>query len=67
MAGEFFGGGLSGESLFKVGEDFAAAVDDRVGYAGELGDVDPVGFVGAAGEDFVQEDNLVLPFADGDV
>ena len=38
-----------------------------LGEAGEAGDVDAVASVGAAFDDAVQEDDLVFPFADGDV
>ena len=38
-----------------------------LGHAGETGDVDAVAFVGGAVDDLVEEDDLVFPFADGDV
>ena len=71
LAGGFaFAGGLglgAGGVLFEVAEDFLGAVDDGFGEARQLGDLDAVGFVGGAGEDFAEEDDVVVPFADGDV
>ena len=53
--------------LFEVREDFLRPGDDRVGESGEARDLDPVALVRAAGHDFPQEDDLVVPFADGDI
>ena len=52
---------------FEVAEDVLGAVDDRLRQAGEFGDLDAVGFVGRAGEDFAKEDDVVVPLADRDV
>ena len=52
---------------FEPGEDFFGAVVHAAGDAGELGDVDAVALVGGAGDDLMEEDDLVLPFFDGDV
>ena len=41
--------------------------EDGFGESGETGDLDAVAFVGAAFDDFSEEDDLVLPFAHGDV
>jgi hypothetical protein len=53
--------------VLEVAEDDLASFDDAFGDTGEAGDLDPVAFVGAAGHDFVEEHDLVMPFADGDV
>ena len=53
--------------LFQEGEDLAGPVEDRRGDAGQPGDVDAVALVGPAGDDPVQEDDLPLALADGDV
>lgn len=66
-AGELGRVGFTCEVGFELVEDLAAALDDGAGDTGQAGDVDAVTFVGAAGQDFVQEDHLVLPFAHGDV
>jgi hypothetical protein len=65
VGGRFAFGGEFG--VFEVGEDFLGAFDDRFGDAGEARDLDAVAFVGSALDDFAQENNLVVPFADGDV
>ncbi len=62
-----FTGGFLLEGGFEFFEDFGASFDDCFGDTGEFCDVDAVAFVGAAGEDFVEEDDFVLPFAYGDV
>ena len=70
FAGGFGYGGLAGGvefGFFEVFEDFLGAGDDRVWEAGESGDLDAVALVCAAGEDFSQEDDLVVPLADGDI
>ncbi len=53
--------------LFQVFEDFLGAGDNRVGKSCESGDLDAIALVGAAGEDFSQEDDLVVPLADGNI
>lgn len=50
-----------------MGEDGFCAGEDGLGEAGEAGDLDAVGFVGGAGEDFVEEDDFLVPLAHGDV
>ncbi len=55
FAGGFGYGGLAGGvefGFFEVFEDFLGAGDDRVGEAGEAGDLDAVALVCTAGEDF---------------
>ena len=52
---------------FEPGEDFAGPFVDAARHAGELGDVDAVALVGRAGDDLVQEHDLVLPLLHGDV
>lgn len=53
--------------FFEDAEDGFGAFDDGAGHAGEAGDLDAVAFVGATGEDLVEEDDAVLPFTDGDI
>ena len=50
-----------------MAEDFGGAGDDGLGEAGEAGDLDAVAFVGGAGLDFAEEDDVLVPLADGDV
>src|SRR5260370_1037486 len=52
---------------FQFSENLFAAVEDFGGDAGQAGHVDAIALVGAAGGDLVQEDNVVLPFADQDI
>ena len=55
LAHRFGHGGVAGGVEFgflEVFEDFLGAGDDRVGEAGESGDLDAVALIGAAGEDF---------------
>ena len=47
-------------------EDFLGATDDLGGQSGEAGDLNAVAAVRRAGDDAVQEDDLVVPLADGD-
>ena len=61
-----FDSGLE-EFISRWLEDGFGAVEDGFGEAGEAGDLDAVGFVGGAGEDFVEEDDFLVPLADGDV
>src|ERR1044071_2662877 len=53
--------------LFEVAQDFLGAVEDRFGDSGQAGDLDAVTLVGAAGNDLAQENDLVVPLANGDV
>ena len=52
---------------FEPVEHFSGAFIDGARHAGELGDVDAVALVGRAGDDLVEEHDLILPFLDGDV
>ena len=52
---------------FEVAEDLGGAGDDGLGESGEAGDLDAVAFVGGARLDFAEEDDVFVPFADGDV
>lgn len=62
------GGGVAvGGGGLEVEEDFAGALDDRPGQAGEFGDVDAVAAVGAAGDDAAEEDDAAVLLGDGDV
>ena len=67
----FFGEGgfaFGGEfGVFEIGQDFAGAFEDGFGEAGEARDLDAVALVGGAGDDFAEEDDVVVPFADRDV
>ena len=54
-------------SGFELLEDFLGAVDDVFGEAGEAGDLDAVALFGGAGEDLVEEDDLMVPLLHGDV
>ena len=49
-----------GFAALERGEHLSRALDHRSGHAGELGDVDAVAAVGAAGDDAVQEDDLAV-------
>src|SRR5581483_2040138 len=53
--------------LFEVAENFLVARDDFRRQSREARDLDAVAFVRAAANDFAQKDNLVVPFAHGDV
>ena len=53
--------------FFEVVENFSGAGDDRIRQSGEPRDLDAVALIGAAGEDFSEENNLVVPFPDGDI
>jgi len=50
-----------------VAEDFLGAVEDGFWEAGESCDLDAVGFIGWAGEDLAEEDNVFVPLSHGDV
>lgn len=52
---------------FEVGEDGLGALDDDFRKAGETGDLDAVALVRGTGEDLVEEDDLLVPFSNGDV
>ena len=54
-------------ALFVFLEDFPGAFDDAAGKACQACDFDAVAFVGAAGFDAAEENNLVRRFFDGDV
>ena len=51
----------------QLREELACAVEDIARDAGEARNVDAVAAIGAAFDDAVEEDDLVFPFADGDV
>src|SRR5271157_4491537 len=53
--------------LLEEGQDLACAVEYRGGHAGELGHVNAVALIGAAGDDAVQEDDLALALTDGHI
>ena len=48
-------------------KNFFRAVEDFFWQAGEPRDLDAVTFVRAAGDDFAQENDLLVPFAHGDI
>lgn len=52
---------------FQVGKNGFGAREDGLGQACQSRDLDAVGFVGGTREDFVEEDDFLVPFADGDV
>lgn len=52
---------------FELVEDFFGSRDDVFGEAGESRDLDTVAFFGGAGEDLVEEDDLLVPLLHGDV
>lgn len=51
----------------QFGKQLAGALQNGLGDASEPRDMDAVGPVGSTFDDAVQEDDLVFPFADGDV
>ena len=61
-----FGLGFDGVE-FEVGEDRFGALHDDFWQTGEARDLDAVGFVGSAGENLVEEDDFLIPLADGDI
>ena len=61
------GAGVGAVLLFEEGEDLAGPFEHRGRDAGQARDVDAVALVGAAGDDPVEEDDLPLALADGDV
>ena len=50
-----------------MGKNFFGAIKDFFWQAGEAGDLDAITLIGATGDDFAQENDLLVPFADGDV
>ena len=50
-----------------MGKNFFRAIEDFFGQAGETGHLYAVTFVGAAGNDFAKENDLLVPFAHGDI
>ena len=54
-------------SRFELGEQRLGSRDDGIGQAGQARDLDAVAPVGAARPHLVQEDDLVVPLAYGDV
>src|SRR6266542_685046 len=53
--------------LFQVRENFFGAIENFFWQTGEARDVDSVTFVRTAGDNFAQENDLLVPFAHGDV
>ncbi len=53
--------------LFQASEDLLGTLIDFDWYAGETGNMNAITFVGGAVDNFVEEDDLIVPFADGDV
>ncbi len=62
-AGGFLADVVDGE----LAEEFFGTGEDGFGDAGQTRDVDAVAAVGAAFDDSVQENHLVLPFSYGDI
>src|SRR6266481_8873030 len=58
---------VSAAGTFQVSKNFFGAVEDFFGQAGEASHLDAVTFVCATGDDFAQKNNLLVPFAHGDV
>ncbi len=48
-------------------ENFFCSIEDLFWQTGQARDVDSVTFVCAAGDDFAQENDLLVPFPHGDV
>ena len=63
--GGFAFGGQFG--IFEVGQDFPCSLEDGLGETGQPRNLDAVALVGGAGDDFAEEDDVVVPFADCDV
>ncbi len=62
VAGRFFG-----KAGFKLLQDFGASPDNRFRHTSQLGDMQTIAFVGSAGQNLVQENNFIHPFANGHV
>ena len=67
VSGEAVAGGLFCEGALQFFEDFFRPFKNGFWDAGQFCDVDAVAFVGSAGQNLVQKDYLVHPFADSDV
>jgi hypothetical protein len=73
--GHHFGGlpteglrlGSCAAGAFQVDENFFGAIKDFLWQSGKARDLNAVAFIGAARDDFAQENNLLIPFANGDV
>src|SRR5215831_13109150 len=52
---------------FQVGKNFFGAIEDFFGQTGETGHLYAVTFVGTARDDFAEKNNLLVPFAHGDI
>ena len=50
-----------------MGKNFFRAIEDFFRQAGETGHLYAVTFVGAAGDDFAKKNDLLVPFAHGDI
>ena len=53
--------------LLQVGQDLVCPVDDLSGQPGQLGDVNAVASVGAAGDNLVKKHHFISLFGDGHV
>ena len=53
--------------FLEITEDGFGAFDDGFRDAGEAGDLDAVALIRPAFDDFSEEDDLVVPFADSDI
>ena len=54
-------------ALLEVAQDFPGPGDDHLRHSGQARHLDAVTFVGAPFDDFVEEDHLIIPFADSDI
>ena len=60
-------GNLAPPRGLEVAQDVARPLEQLARHAGQARDVDAVGAVGSALDDLVEEDDLILPFANGHV
>ena len=58
---------LSAAGTFQMGKNFFRSIEDFFWQAGETRHLDAVTLVRAAGDDFAEENDLLVPFAHGDV
>src|SRR6266511_159321 len=50
-----------------MGKNFFGAIEDFLGQTGQARNLYAVAFVGAASDDFAEENDLLVPFAHGDI
>src|SRR5215475_4947881 len=58
---------LSAAGTFQVGKNFFGAIENFFGQTGEAGHLYAVTFVGTARDDLAKKNDLLVPFAHGDI